>query len=201
VWQLQDAAEDNWITTHYSYDVAGNLRVVTDPNESVTLFDVNDFGETFQEVSDATAGKYYRYDSAGNQTSSALDNGTQTTRTFDALNRVLTATSTSSEAETEVVTSTYDGSAPFGLGRLSTLTDPTGSTTYTYDRSGLLLKEVRTIQGMNVTSKYRYDLDANRTTIVYPSGLNATYSYDSFHRPRTLAAGYGSSSTPIITMY
>ena len=67
-------------------------------------------------------------------------------RTFDALGRVTTATSTRG-LSMEPVTWSYDGTAPFGRGRLVQMTDPAGSTSYAYDRRGLLIDETRAQSG------------------------------------------------------
>jgi RHS repeat-associated protein len=63
------------------------------------------------------------------------------------------------------------------------MTDPTGSTTYSYDRRGLLRSEQRDLGGATYTTSYAYDNDANRTAITYPTGAMLTYTYDFADRP------------------
>ncbi|MFZ2493744.1 MAG: RHS repeat domain-containing protein [Thermoanaerobaculia bacterium] len=64
---------------------------------------------------------------------------------------------------------TYDGGV-FGIGRMTTMSDPTGSTAYAYDRRGLLIRETKTVGGGTYTTRYAYDRDGNRTAVTYPSG-------------------------------
>jgi RHS repeat-associated protein len=45
------------------------------------------------------------------------------------------------------------------------------------------------------TTRYTYDADGNRTSIIYPSGNVVTYSFDYADRPSSAAAG----STPLVT--
>jgi YD repeat-containing protein len=86
-------------------------------------------------------------------------NGATTTRTYDALNRVTSSTATRN-GSAETVTWTYDDATNgrFGVGRLATLTDPTGSTSYQYERRGLPRTELKTIASSSYT-----EVDAQRS--------------------------------------
>jgi RHS repeat-associated protein len=85
---------------------------------------------------------------------------------------------------------TYDSTAAnaFGRGRVSSMSDPTGSTTYEYDRRGLLRREVKTIAGAAYETRYQHDADGNRAQITYPSGRTATYTFDYAGRPLSAAS-------------
>jgi len=76
------------------------------------------------------------------------------------------------------------------------MTDPTGTTSYAYDRRGLLRMEQKTapasppaggISAQPYTLSYTYDADGNRTTLQYPSGTTAAYTYDFAGRPSSLS--------------
>jgi YD repeat-containing protein len=86
------------------------------------------------------------YDDAGNLLMTTDARGATTVRTYDALGRALSATSSISGATTETVQWTYDDptAGRFGLGRLTRMTDPAGATDYFYQRQGLLRREERT---------------------------------------------------------
>src|SRR5438045_4418164 len=77
----------------------------------------------------------------------------------------------------------------FGIGRLATMTDPTGATAYQYERRGALRSEAKTISGATYTTSYTYDANGNRSTMTYPNALVAHYTSDFADRPLSLIAG------------
>ena len=178
------------ISTQYGYDAEDNLTSVTDPNGNVTTYSYDDFHRLQKQVSPVTGTTTYSYDEAGNLTSTTDANAATTARTYDALSRVTSAVSSKSGSASETVSWTYDSATAgeFGIGRLASVSDPTGSTAYAYDRRGLLRSEQRTLGGASYTSSYTYDANGNRTSIVYPTSGSATYTYDYANRPVTLAS-------------
>ena len=116
--------------------------------------------------------------SGGNLLSTTDANGVTTIRTYDALGRITAAfAAAGEEGDAEEVRWTYDTGA-FGIGRLASMSDPTGSTSYAYERRGLLSSEVKTISGTAYTTGYGYDANGNRSRIAYPSGRDVTYAFD-----------------------
>jgi len=178
------------ITTAYAYDVAGNLVSVTDPNGNITSYAHDDLGRMVSQASPVTGTTTYSYDAAGNLNSTTDANNAATTRTYDSLGRVVTSVATLGSSS-ETVTWTYDGSPSFRAGRLATMTDPAGSTSYTYDRRGLLLSESRSTGAALLATSFRYDANGNRSGITYPSGISITYAFDYANRPLTLDAWGG----------
>jgi RHS repeat-associated protein len=226
VTQTLSTASGGSITTQYSYDIHGNLTGVTDPNGNLTQYTFDDFGRIMTQVSPVTGTTRYEYDGAGNLTRTIDANQMMIERTYDALNRPLTAVSSKlsgsqspppSRGEEpsspspalpspEVVQWAYDDATAnaFAIGRLATMTDPVGVTTYQYERRGLLRLESRTITtclttrdsgtqctaGRTDLTRYAYDADGNRNKIIYPSGaLTVDYTHDYAGRPLT-ASGY-----------
>jgi RHS repeat-associated protein len=127
-------------------------------------------------VSPDTGTTNYAYDSAGRLSSESRANGAVITYTWDALSRV---TSRSSGGVTE--TFGYD-SGTYGKGRLTSIVDATGSTTYTYSADGQLAQQVSTIFGSTYTTSYSYNAAGQLTGLSYPSGLSLTYHYDTTGR-------------------
>jgi RHS repeat-associated protein len=181
------------VTTLYEYDVHGNLTKVTDPNGNVTRYTWDDFGGMLTQVSPVTGTTTYEYDAAGNLTNTTDANGAVTTRTYDALGRAFTAGSSSGSA-TETVSWSYDDATTgrFGIGRPAVMSDPAGSTSYFYERRGLLRREQRTFAGDSSTTTFTWDAGGNRTSIGYPSGTTVQYTFDYAGRPTGAATG-GSS--------
>jgi RHS repeat-associated protein len=192
----------------YSYDVQGNLASLTHFVQSgagvqyTDTFTHDDFGNALKdEISVGwdilTGTKTYRYDPAGNVLTRTDANGATTTWTYDALTRPLTEVSVRSGAPTETVSWTYD-QGPFGIGRRTAMTDPSGSTTWTYERRGLVASRTQVIGGQSYVSKYTYDADGNRETHSMPSGRVLTYGYDYADRPisvKSATSDYVSAAT------
>jgi RHS repeat-associated protein len=193
VRQTLASASGGEVTTSYAYDRNGNLTSVTDPNGNVTSYLYDDFGQMLRQVSPVSGQTSYGYDAAGQLLATTDANGSTTTRTYDLLGRVLTSSSVRN-GDTEALQWTYDAGT-FGLGRLSSMTDPTGSTSYSYDRRGLLLGETRAVGSATYTTSYGYDASGNRTRITYPSGRMVDTTFDYAGRPVSATTG----STPIVT--
>jgi RHS repeat-associated protein len=191
VRQTLASAPGGAAATTYGYDVMDNLAAVTDPNGNTTTYQFDDFRRLQTQISPVTGSTTYRYDPAGNLVATTDARGATTTRTYDASNRVLTSTAQLAGAPAETVTYSYDSGArgSFGKGRLATMTDPSGGTTYAYERRGLLKSENRTILGSAYGTAYQYDADGNRSGMTYPSGRQVAYAFDFADRPFSAAAG------------
>jgi RHS repeat-associated protein len=177
--------------TQYGYDAQDNLTSVTDPNGNVTTYVYDDFGRMRQQTSPVTGITDYDYDEAGNLLSVKDANDAKVVRTYDYLNRVLTADAKRDNVITESVSWIYDdsGSHHYGLGRLFKMFDATGpsggnpSSQYSYDRRGLMTSELKRIDAESYTTSYGYDANGNRTSITYPSTRVVTFAYDFADRP------------------
>ena len=64
------------------------------------------------------------------------------------------------------------------IGRLSLITDGSGSTRFDYDTFGRVALETRTIDGIAYTTAYHYDAFGRSTGLTYPSGRRIEYGYD-----------------------
>ena len=81
-------------------------------------------------------------------------------------------------ATAENVTYTYDSttSGNKGIGRLTSVTDQSGSTALVYDALGRVTSETRVIGSQTYTTAYAYDAADHLTEITYPSGRIVTYA-------------------------
>ncbi|HEV7237955.1 MAG TPA: RHS repeat-associated core domain-containing protein [Thermoanaerobaculia bacterium] len=200
VRQTLAGAPGGVITTHYTYDTAGNLISVTDPNGNVTNHVYDDFGQMTSQSSPVTGTATYEYDQAGNLTQTTDGNGASTERTYDATNRVVTAVS-EREGNTETIQWTYDSATAgeYGLGRPATMEEATGLTEYSYERRGLLRREMRKFMDLPFVQTYGYDANGNRTTIGYPSGRIVTYAFDDAGRPVAATGTMTGQNTSYVT--
>lgn len=179
------------VVTQYGYDVQDNMASVTDPNGNITTYQYDDFRRVQQQTSPVSGVTLYSYDEAGNLISSTDANGAALSRAYDAANRIASATWQRTGRPTETMTWAYDDATVgnYGKGRIATMTDPTGSATYAYERRGLLRSESKSIQGDAYTQLYGYDANGNRASIRYPSLRIVSYNFDFADRPQSASSG------------
>lgn len=194
VTQKQVNTPGSDVITSYDYDVHDNLAAVTDPNGNQTTYAFDDFGRMQTQVSAVTGTTSYVYDPAGNPTSVTDANGAITTRIYDAAGRITSAESARNGMVTELVSWTYDDATPsrYGKGRLASMTDPSGNTTYAYERRGMPRLQVQTVQSMRYTTRFLYDANGNRRQVRYPSDLVVDTTFDFADRP-------ASARSPFVT--
>jgi RHS repeat-associated protein len=195
---IREIRADNTTDTHYTFDLAGRLKTITDPKDQVTTHSNN--------LDDSLSGTAYTNEEI------ETPNVSYTYDTYYA--RVATMVD-------GIGTTTYTCKAPSanGAGQVATIDDPLANDTiaYTYDELGRVTQ--RTINGSanqvdwtfdalgRVTSEenllgeftYAYDGVTNRlATVTYPNGQTSTYSYlddENDHRLETIHHKYPNTST------
>jgi len=160
--------------TLYGYDTHDNLVSVTDAENLTTIYQYDDFGRVSAETSPDTGTTTYTYDAAGNLTSKTDANGTVITYTYDLLNRL---TDVSFIDAAQDITYTYDEDVN-GLGRLTGMSDPSGTYVYGYDVDGNLVSVQKTVDGVTYTTGYDYDEAGLHTGMTYPDGRTVDYERD-----------------------
>lgn len=142
----------------YVYDARDNLIEVTDPAGVITTYVYDGLDNLIQETSTASGVTVYHHDAAGNVTQRIDARGVVSTTGYDALGRPLTTSYSGAPGET--VTFSYDHAADGhpGIGRLTGISDASGSTTLRYDDRGNVILELRVIDGAAFTTEYAYDL-------------------------------------------
>lgn len=194
--QVTDARSENWGS---AWDALNRIVSETDPeaatveyayapNNAVTEFEdgrdlatnrvVDGFGLTIFEASPDAGDTTYWYDAADRLTQKTDGDGQTTQLTYDASDRVLTQTFAGAVGET--LTFSYDATAGgnHGVGRLTGVTDASGSTSRAYDAQGRLVQNNRVIQGESYALAYGYDDNGEVTSITLPSGHIITYARD-----------------------
>ncbi len=194
----------------YTHDLQGNVDSVTISlaSSAVTAYYHDDFGRLRQRVSPYEGTSIYQYDPDGNLTQYTDGNGAVTVGTYDALDRPLTRVSTpaiGSLQPTETVSYAWDedaSSGTFRLGRLAKITDPSGSTTYSYERRGNINGTTQTVSGVSggtYTTTYGYDGNGNRASVTLPSGRALTYTFDYADRPYSVQGSLSGSSATYVS--
>jgi RHS repeat-associated protein len=160
--QSSDATSP-WRVRRFIYDSLLRLVTAKNPESGAISYSYDADGNLLQKTSPQA-----------NQTGSAT---TIISFCYDALNRVTGRgySAQSCPLGTPAVTYTYDGGTN-GAGHLTSLADPAGSGSYSYDALGRIISESRTIAGNTMKMGYSYYLDGSINTLTYPSGAAITYT-------------------------
>ena len=99
---------------------------------------------------------------------------------YDAADRRTAMTFPSDTAENTTYSYDATGGGNVGVGRLTGVSEQSGSTSFTYDAQGRLIADARVISPGGYTSaltaQYAYDANGRVTQVTYPSGDIATYT-------------------------
>lgn len=186
VGRLTDVVDALQGATGFDYTPSGFLDNVIDANENLTRYAYDNVGRVTQVTSPDTGITTYDYYPDGTIHYRTDAKGVMATFSYDSSAR-LTGVTFPDPADDRSYS--YDNvSSSFGLGRLTGMADPSGSTVYHYDSVGRLASEVRTILGVVYTTSYAYDNVGNLTSITYPSGRMVEYAYNPVNRPELVQA-------------
>ncbi len=165
------------VTTTYEYNLNSNLTKVTDSNNSATVYRYDDKGRVYLVISPDTGTTTYAYDPAGNLTSKTDAKGITLSYTYDAANRLTGITAPAVDGFAAFsISYTYDVCTN-GKGRLCSMDDASGTTSYEYSPKGQVTKETKLISSHTYITQYTYDQNGNMKTMTYPSGKVITYNY------------------------
>ena len=161
-------------TRSYGYDLMSRLTSKTDPETGTTyLYYTNASGSLCSGDPSAVC---RRVGPAANQTNPAVM--VTTNYSYDALNRLTQKTYSDS---TPTLAYLYDSTnclslpACYNVGRRTSMTDASGSTSWAYDKMGRVWKESQTISNVTKVFSFTYNFDGSLATITYPSGRTLTY--------------------------
>lgn len=188
-------------TTGYIYDVRDNLRTVTDPDGLATNYDYDGLNNLTGLHSPDTGDTNYTYDLAGNRITQTDARGIQSTYTYDALNRLTAISYPTSSLDVGFAYDLADSATgcvgSYSLGRLSRITDASGTTTYCYDRRGNVTRKIQVTASDTLSLVYTWTLADRLATITYPSGGIATYSRNGIGQINQLTWKANAGATPV----
>jgi len=170
--------------TDFVYDARDNLVSVTDAEGLATAYAYDGLENLVSQLSPDTGATQFTYDDAGNRISSTDARGVMVNYTYDALNRLESIRFPDATKDVDIE---YD-TGPNGVGRLTRMSDESGSTDFVYDLRGNLLTEIRTIDGVAYSTAYTYDTADRVATTTYPGGTLITYTRDSLGRIDSVSA-------------
>jgi len=174
--------------TSYTYDSRDNLTSVTDANGNITFYVYDSLNRLVSTVSPDTGTTSYRYDPNGNMLTRTDANGITASYSYDALNRQTAIQFP--DPSLDIIFFYDDAQAENSTGKLTSMTDPSGTTWYEYDKMGRVTMETRQINGLNYRTGYTYDLNGNIETIIHPGGRQITYNYNQLNKVASVSETY-----------
>jgi RHS repeat-associated protein len=187
-------------TTDYTYDARSNLRTVKDPDTLTTTYTYGGLNDLTDLDSPDTGHTGYAYDLAGNRISQTDNRGVISSYTYDALSRLRAigypTTSLNVAFNYDESNATTGCASSYPIGRLTRMTDSSGTTTYCYDRRGNVIAKTQVTTGNTLALAYTYTKADRVATITYPSGGIATYTYDTVGRTSSLTWKVNAGATP-----
>ena len=186
------------------YDARDNQTSITDPSLLVTTYIFDGQNNLDTLGSPDTGGTTFTQDAAGNRLTRADARGITATFTYDALNRMVAISYPTTSQNTAYFYDTPNASTgcanSFPIGRLTRMTDASGSTTWCYDQRGNVTQKVQMATGFRFATGYGYNLADRLMSITYPSGAQLTYTRDADGRIQTLTVTpAGGVATAVLT--
>jgi RHS repeat-associated protein len=181
--RLTQITDANTGITKFAYDTHNRTTKVTDANVHATSYVYDGFGDAIQQTSPDSGVTVFYYDGDRNITTKVDALGVTVNMTYDKLDRV--ATRSYPADGSQFVGYQYDqsgGTFGFGVGRLTTTTDPMGTHNLQYEERGNIVAHRRFTNPGGVSLGhifFAYDQASRLSNITYPSGMTLYYNRDS----------------------
>ncbi len=160
--------------TAMQYNDNALVTRVTDPRGRRTYYSYNGYGDVLSVQSPDTGTAHYTYDKAGNLIGKTDANGQVFTYHYDALNR-LSSITVDGQPNASVTFRYDEPEALYGVGQLTSITDASGVSKYSYTASGEIASQELIVDGRTLLTNYTYDGAGLLASIEYPSGRKAVY--------------------------
>ncbi len=206
VSRLASTVQTGGVTTNFGYDDANRLTGVTDPDGLATAYTVDNMGRVTQTLSPDTGETDAVYDTAGNRTSQTDANGVIANYGYDLLNRITGIgypdSSLNIAYHYDEANGTTGCASSYPIGRLTSMTDSSGGTTYCYDRHGNVTSKTQVTTGQTFITQYTWTPANRLASITYPSGALVAYTRDATGRVNkvTYQPSGGSQQTLVKTV-
>jgi RHS repeat-associated protein len=169
--------------TTYTYDAAGNLLSMTEPDGNTAVYQYDADNRKTKETNAAGDVTTASYDGANNLIGSTWPNLNTTTNVYDSLNRLVMV----SDSLGRVEGYTYDA-----IGNRLSESDGNGNTTkYSYDAVNRL---AATTDPLGKISTSQYDFVGNLLKAVDRDANSTTYGYDAINRRISIVDALGHTS-------
>jgi RHS repeat-associated protein len=181
-------APDLWtssVSTTYTYDQLNHLIGVSQGSQTRS-YTYDGMGRLTSSTTPEAGTVSSAYNGFSLVTSTTDARGVVASYSYDSLNRV---TGVSYNVGSTGVTGTSSVSYSYGTssssnnnGRLTGMSDGTGSESYTYDILGRMTALAKVIGSTTYTTDYAYNLASEVTQLTYPSGRVVAQTYDGIGR-------------------
>jgi RHS repeat-associated protein len=177
----RDQADAQAVIVTYTYDAAGDLLTITDPDGNVTTNTWDLLGD-LRAVDDPDLGRRtYTYDLDGDLKTETDAQNRTLAYTYDPLDRPHTKTYPSGQQVTWAYDEPGHGA---GQGQLTSVTDPSAagcpqdhSEDLTYDLNGQVTSQTNCVAGRAYTMGFGYDQLGRPTQVTYPGSQTVSYTY------------------------
>ncbi|EHY9845526.1 RHS repeat-associated core domain-containing protein [Vibrio splendidus] len=160
--------------TAMQYNDNALVTRVTDPRGRRTYYSYNGYGDVLSVQSPDTGTAHYTYDKAGNLSGKTDAKGQVFTYHYDALNR-LSSITVDGQPNASVTFRYDEPEALYGVGQLTSITDASGVSKYSYTASGEIASQELIVDGRTLLTNYTYVGAGQLASIEYPSGRKAVY--------------------------
>jgi RHS repeat-associated protein/uncharacterized repeat protein (TIGR01451 family) len=188
-----------YATTSYTYDQRDQLKTVIDAQGNQTTINYDGYGRK-TEMTDPDLGNWrYRYNALGVLTTQIDARRQAINMYYDDLNRMTGKTYATGPVNPDsyqppadpgytgyTVKYYYDAGAN-GIGHRTSMTDPSGSTTWTYNVLGQANNETHSVDSTNYGLSTSFDAFGRPLTQTLPGGEGLTYSYNAAGQLSSLA--------------
>ena len=164
-----------YATTNYQYDVMGNLTSVTDAQANKTEMVYDTLGRKTSMLDPDMGNWSYIYDGNGNLRYQTDAKAQQIEFQYDSLNRNTFKIYPNQTNDSFVYDETFSTNSK---GRLTTMSDGSGTTKFYYDSVGRNTTVLKTLNGSIYNLTSTYDGLGRLLTLTYPDGENIVYTYN-----------------------
>ncbi|GAU69154.1 FHA domain-containing protein [Streptomyces sp. NBRC 110611] len=171
------------LTTHYTWDDAGNQTASTSPAGRTTTAAYNAAGEAVKVTDPAGGTTAFAYDALGRRTETTDATGRKSTAQYDGLGNVIGTTDYGTGTEPLRSTSTqFDAD-----GNRVAATSATGNkVAFAYDALGRLTSQTEPVaDGTSITTGFGYDAAGHRTRMTDGRGNATTYTFTPWGLPES----------------
>lgn len=197
---LVDVTQADGERALYDYDAIGDMTSVTDPRLLTTKHFYDSGGRLLRTEYPDGSNYEFEYDKLGNPVKKADAKGERINYTYDEMGRI--TGSGYRDAGCDVIRG-YDSSVN-GKGLLSTMKDPSGLTTFNFDKRGRIVEKIKMVGPNTFRTAFEYDAAGNLLSVKDPVGEGKTgYEFDVMNRVVEVVRdqGLGTGGQGVIANY
>lgn len=166
---------ENGKTIRTIFTSDGQPAKITDPAGKNTYFTYDQAGRKISTADSNSGLIRYQYDSLGNLIRQVDARGKTLSFQYDAIGRLIATIPSGGEPE---IRNEYDDSSrSFGMGRLTKVTDGSGTTEFSYNVQGKPILERKVVDENIFITETEYDSLGRPIHIRYPDGTDIFHSY------------------------